>query len=402
MILKKINVFIMLVMAVLMAAGCAAAEAKPENTENGGRITETVWKNENGETVPGPEGYAIVRYTYKGKDVTEMYFDADGSPFMTEEGCYGKKKTLDGKGRVVELKYLSASGELTLNIRNFARMTAMYSSFGEPTVITYYGLNNKPVVVPTLGYASVLTEFSGKTMTARTYRDARSQPVDIPEGYAMVKQKLNNHFQVIRIRYEHANGSPAVGPDGWYRCIIDRDEDGRILSTKYYDINENLTDRGLPYAWEERTYPAADTVQITRFDINGNKVTDENGVATLVRIMQDEKVMRERFLDAEGQPTVNGIGVGTVVYAYDEKGRIEAVTYQDTEGVTASCSLGYAGYRDTLGENGAPVTRLLLGPDGLPAETRDGYCEIRYQYDVFGNLSRKEYYNSAGVLVKTE
>ena len=36
-------------------------------------------------------------------------------------------------------------------------------------------MNKKPVTVPSLGYASVYNEYSGKTMTSRTFKDAKER-----------------------------------------------------------------------------------------------------------------------------------------------------------------------------------------------------------------------------------
>lgn len=395
---------LVILLACLAVCAGAAAEAVPVDTEDAnGRITQTVWTDEAGNMTAGPEGYASVRYSYKGKtEVTEKYFGVDGTPFRTAEGCCGKRTTLDGKGRPVQIDWLDAAGEKTLNVRGYASVTMTYTGFGETALVTYLGLNKRAVMVPSLGYASVLTEFSNGRMTARTYRDEKGKPVDSAEGYAVVKQKLNKKYQVIRIRYAHADDSPATGPDGWYRCIMDRDDAGRILSIKYYDVGENLTDRGASYAWEERSYPDENTVEITRYDMSGNKVADASGVATVVRVMQDDRVSRERFLDVNGQPTVNELGAGTVVYGYDHAGRLETVTYQTTEGVTAACNKGYAGYRDTLDDDGATLTRTYLGPEGLPVEIGEGYCEIRYYYDAMKNLTGKRYYNANGTQVKAE
>lgn len=393
-----------LVMLALLACLClcagACAEAVPVNTEENGKIVQTVW-TENGEPAAGPEGYSTVRYSYRGNEKTEKYYSATGEACMSSEGCYGKK-TLTDKGQVTQVEYLDISGERMLNLRGYAMMTVTYYQFGEPKMVTYYGLNKKPVMVPSLGYASVLDEYSNKTLKSRTFRDASGNPVDTAEGYAVLKQKMNKSFQVQRIRYEHADGSPALGPDGWYRCIMERDDKDRITSIKYYDTNENLTDRGASYAWEERTYPSADSVAVTRYDLDGNKVVDRAGVATVVRVMKDDRVERERFLDADGQPVLNELGAGAIVYGYDDAGRLVAVTYQDTDGLTAYCKEGYAGYRDTLDEDGTTLSRIFLTPEGLPAEVGDGYSEIRYVYDEFKNLTGKQFYDADGNKMREE
>ena len=74
----------------------------------------------------------------------------------------------------------------------------------------------------------------------------------------------------------------ALGPDGWFRCRFERDDKGRITKIEYQDTNENPTDRGAGYAWEEREYDD-DLVYVTRYDMSGNKVKAEGGAVTIVR-----------------------------------------------------------------------------------------------------------------------
>ena len=380
---------------------CAGAEVKAVSTEKNGKVQQIVWTDEaTGEPAAGPDGYAIVKYSTKKDAAVEMYFDAAGEPYETEGGYYGRAVTTDAKKRVVQIEYLGKDGARTLNNRGYAMVAFAYYGFGEIRTVTYYGLNKKPVTVPSLGYASVATEYSSRTMTSRTFKNAKGKPVDSVDGYAVIKQKVNKNYQVIRIRYEHADGSPATGPDGWFRCVKERDDQGRITSIKYYDEQEELTDRGAGYAWEEREY-SGDSVLVTRYDLSGQKVSDSAGVATLVQEMKDDRVVRERFLDAAGEATVNNLGVAAVQYGYDHLGRIETVSYLGADGQPAKCSKGYAGYRDQRDDDGATTVRTFLGTDGMPTEIPGGYSEIRYFYDESKQLAATRYYNLNGSQVQT-
>ncbi len=386
----------------MLAVIPAMAEISARNTEENGKVTETVWLDDNGNPAMGPEGYARVRYTYKREETIEKYFDTDGQPCQISGGYYGKRIMRDGRGNITEIEYLDAQGNRTLNRKGFALVGITYYGFGEVRTITYYGLNKKPVTVPSLGYASIYNEYSNKTMTARTFRDTKGNPVDCADGYAAVKQKVDKRFRVLSIRYDHANGKPATGPDGWFRCVKNRDDKGRITSIKYYDVNEQLTDRGAGYAWEEYSYEGDSIVKLTRRDLNDAVVTDSAGVATLVQEMKDGRVTKESFLDSEGKRINNKQGVGAVLYSYDAQGGLEKVLYQDTEGNPALCSGGYAGYIDAKDGDGTTISRTLLGTDGKAAEISGGYSEIRYFYNEYKQLSSTRYYDLNGQQVQVQ
>ena len=399
---QRITAVLLAAVLCLLAPLGALAEIRAVDKEENGKIKQTEWVDDAGNPAAGPDGYAAVVYNYKKDGVTEMYYDVNGKPYETDGGYYGKAVTKDLKGRVIQVEYLDESGARTLNAQGYSMVSITYFGFGEVRSITYYGLNRKPVTVPSLGYASVTCEYSSTTMTSRTYKNGKGKPVDSTEGYAAVKQKLNKSHQVIRIRYEHADGSPATGPDGWYRCIKDRDEKGRIVSIKYYDENEVLTDRDAGYAWERREYEGENIVKITRYDLQDAKVADGAGVATLVRQMKDDQIQRESYLDVDGKQIVNDLGVGAIVYGYDHLGRIETVSYLGLDGTPTNCKLGYAGYRDVRDEEGATISRTFLGTDGLPTEIPGGYSEIRYVYDECKVLTATRYYNINGGQVQAD
>ena len=380
----------------------ALGEIQSRNKEEKGKIKETVWTDEGGNPAAGPEGYASVRYTYTRDTTTERYYDKDGQPYETEGGYYGRTVTKDGKDRVTEIEFLDRNGKRTLNRQGYAQVTIAYTGFGGIRQISYTGLNRKLVTVPSLGYASVTTEYSGKSIASQTFKDTRGKPVDSVNGYAVMKQKLNKKYQVMSIRYDHADGSPATGPDGWFRCVKDRDGKGRVTSVKYYDVNMNLIDRGAGYAWEEYSYEGDRIVKTTRHGLNGEVITDNAGIASTVREMKDDKVIRERFLDKDGKRVSNELGVAEILYGYDAQGRLETVSYCDTDGNPANCTGGYARYRDVKDDDGITVIRTFLGADGQPTETSGGYSEIRYVYDETKQLSSTQYYDLNGNQIRTE
>ena len=398
--MKRLTGIMIAVLCCALVLSFASAEVTADTTEANGKVTQIEWKDEAGNLTPGPEGYARVRYAYKGNDTIETYFDEEGVVCQSNEGSYGKKTTVDGKGRVTSVEYLDTDGKRMLNRMGYGMLTISYYGFGEVRLVSYYGMGKRQVIVPALGYAKVFNEYSYKTMTLREFQDVNGKPVDGPQGYASVKQ-LDKKSRVLSIRYDHANGKPAIGPDGWFRCKFERDDQGRITKVEYQDTDENLTDRGAGYAWEEREYDG-DLVYVTRYDKSGNKVTD-GGVATIARKENEEgQVTEEHFLDEDGKNTVNNLGVGGIRYEYDHGGRIETVTYLDTEGKPANCNTGYAGYRDIADEDGATATRTYPGTDGLATEIAGGYSEVRYFYDATKTLTDTRYYDSNGTQVKAE
>ena len=397
--LKRLTVTILaaVILCTAFLIPAAGAEATRIETTESGRVVKAVWQDGAGNTVTGPDGYAEIRYKYGRGIVTEQYFDENGTPVPARGGYYRKMITRDGKNRVTEIAYQNENGELMLNNDGYARVTMLYTSFGGMTFLRYFGTGRKKVTVPSLGYAEIATVYSGKTVTSRTWNDENSQPVEI-RGYASMKQKLNKNYQPVRTWYEHTDGRPATGPDGWSICERERDKKGRVTAVKYYDESGKLTDRGAGYAWEEIRYDGNDEL-VTRYGMDGQAVPIAGGAVTIRYREKDNRIIAESYLSADGGLTDGPLGVCTVAYEYDPDGRIETVRYQNAAGENVLCSLGYAGYRETRDADGAVTSRIYLGTDGKAMEIPGGYAEERYNYNSIKELTGMRKYDLNGNIV---
>ena len=259
--------------ALFLMASCigAQAEVTAEKKTERGRVTEITWKDENGNITAGPEGYATVRYEYAKAKTTETYYDANGFPYETTGGYYGRIISTDSF--LVTTEYIGINGKPVNNSMGYAKVERRTFMFGAERFTIFYDANGRTVLVPSLGYAQAETLASGKTLTGRIYKDEKGERIDIPAGYAAMLKKMNRDRQIIREWYEHADGSPATGPDGWSRNEIIRDANnkGRISAIEFYDEAGRLTDAG-GYAREEYTYEKGGLVITSRFNTAGDRI----------------------------------------------------------------------------------------------------------------------------------
>ena len=97
---------------LLLSPGIRArAEITAEKQFERDRVTEITWKDENGNITAGPQGYAIVRYEYAYQKTTETYYDAEGFPYETEGGYYGRIISTDSF--LVATEYIGINGKPT-------------------------------------------------------------------------------------------------------------------------------------------------------------------------------------------------------------------------------------------------------------------------------------------------
>lgn len=381
---------------LLLAPGIrAGAEVTAEKQTERGRVTEITWKDENGNITAGPEGYATVRYEYEHQKTTERYYDAEGYPYETEGGYYGRVISTDSFLEITD--YIGINGKLTNTRMGYARVERRTFMFGMERFTIFYDENGKTVIVPSLGYAQVETLASGKTMTGRIYKDERGEKIDTPAGYAAMLKKMNRDRQIIREWYEHADESPATGPDGWSRCEILRDGNnkGRITAIEYYDEAGRLTDAG-GYAREEYQYAKGGLVITTRFDAAGNRLSRGGNAVSVRRKTKDDLVLEEMYLDETGEPTTLPEGYAGVKYSYNSNGQLELTQYLNTAGEPTACSQGYYAVRQVRDTDGRLLSRTYLDQSGQATSNTAGVSEERYEYDEEGRLSCTKKYDAQG------
>ncbi len=314
--IRRITATAAAALLALSLTGAARAEIKAETREERGRVMQVVWKDENGIPAPGPEGYAEVRYDYAYQQVTERYYDGEGNPFETAGGYYGKTVIRDSRNFITSVEYLGVNGKLTMTRMGYAMISyPSYFTFGAERVVVFCGTNRRPVMVPSLGYAQVENEYKGTTLTGRTYKDEKGNPVDIPAGYAMMKKKMSKTSKILRVWYTHADGTPATGPDGWYMCVYERDSKDRVTAVRYLDETEQPTEKG-GCAWEEYVYNRDGTVTLTRFGLQGNRIPFENGAVSVRRTIKKDRITTETYLGENGEETA------TISYKYDQDGNL--------------------------------------------------------------------------------
>ncbi|MER2057042.1 MAG: hypothetical protein ABTB30_17285, partial [Clostridia bacterium] len=66
--MKRLAGIMIAVLCCALIFSVSSAEVTAETTEANGKVTQIEWKDDAGKLAPGPEGYARVRYVYKGND----------------------------------------------------------------------------------------------------------------------------------------------------------------------------------------------------------------------------------------------------------------------------------------------------------------------------------------------
>lgn len=374
--------------------------ARVEMTYERTRLRKECYYDLNGSPVAGPDGWAWCEYQYRNNSklpTKVSTFSADGTPFISERGYSSVVYEYGRNDRITSEEFYGPDGKRCLCTEGYAKATYGFTSVGDPTLTTYYDINNRPVVIPSLGCASVLREYRGRLLISWTYRGTDKKPVNGPEGWASLTNTLNKTRNAIdSSTYTDRNGNPAAGPEGWHKAIWQTDKKGNAESVEYYDVN------GQPFTLTADSRTASRTEQtadesgylryVTEYSADGSALSP----VTVYVLSGDGKILRESRRDANGTDITDLKNVCAVLYLYDSENRITGIRYQDAHGQPVISADGYAGFDDVLDQYGFVQERHYLDADGSPAILPDGSSGIRYLYDVCMNRIGEQPLNAEG------
>ena len=410
----------------------------------GGKIRETRYYDADGEPIPGPQGYAYVLYTYPEDSRLAMYYNADGSLYYLGDGTCGVKRKLGVRNRETERIYYIGEGKKGNNKDGYTRIAITYTKTGKVSKQKYYDENNKPVTVASLGYAEVTNTYqNGKTLIWTTYNDEKGKPAACKDGYEAVKRIYTDRV-LTGIKYFRGDQkTPMACNAGYAEARYENDENGKPLSTKYYDADGKpcLTDQ---HADEVRNTWAGGNKLSESYWTEGEPVAGKNGYHRAEYEYNSKgAVMCTRFYNEDGE-LINAAGqeyayVRTVLFkdmklvgteaaegdsgdsddsddsdggddedtedsGADGEGGTEngsqdngtVTEYYGLDGKLMNLKAGYAYIVREMNAGGKVTRETYYDRDGAETELAAGYSRIEREYDAYGNLSRESYYDRNG------
>ena len=346
--------------------------ARMESVYQGGKIRSTHYYGSEGELTAGPKGYAYVLYTY-GNYTTEMYYNADGSPYYNNIGVCGIARTPLKHGKTTEY-YLVDEG-VTGSCSDGYSMTKIEYSKGRIAKQGYYDDNNRLMVVPKLGYAQIINYYQSAGVYRTFYYGTDGRPMAGPNGYAMAENNYTNRKLTARTFYGTDKKTKVSCTEGYAQVRYEY-RDGNVTNEKYYGTDgkafpvEGLYDE-IRYEWEEKQKTAES------YWLGGQPANGKDGYHEVRTEYAGRKIRNQSYYDTEGKMTACADGYARMEKLYNSQGGAMKTLYYDTAGNLINTPKQEYAYVLTIPER----DRVLLaaeteegedGVDGKADETEDG------------------------------
>lgn len=335
---------------------CLDVEHKPVANEQGdfgigyeyddeGNLTQ-VSLGADGRPHPNLKGYtyyAVEKDSF-GRDVRELWYDAQHRPYVSPSGDSGLMTVYLPHGK--EIIFLDANGDPHDNHNGVAIVHYEYDELQREVLVIRYNLDGDKVLMPE-GYYALRTEYHTDQPRHRTLicLDANDCPVNTQRGCAYLEQWLDEKDEIIReMRYD-ADHVPAVDDDG-------------VCGNTF-----RILDPVEPFGRSE---------MIGLLDADGLPVADEDTGLVYWQIDADVqgRIVRKRWFDIQEQPCRDASGTYGVEFRYHD---------DDTEGIR-------------------PCEQRFISRTGRLMNTRWGFASYQIIYDVTLQ-SKRIYFDKMGRFV---
>ena len=353
---------------------------KPAPTAGGISCYKSQWDERSGNitrvTAYGPDGTRVLdkqagwsakscRYDEHGNLIELRYLGLGDEPVNVSEMAYAvDRKKYDDRGNMLEDLHLDKDGKFA------ARFTYEYDEYNRPAKLCHWGADGKQL--------SLWQAYEYNARGSRT---------------AVLTWKGEQLWQQTRTKYdEQQRPTEEIYLDG--KGLPRPDADGCSSRTIAYGPGDGVTTttlRGFDtkvkgfYSMKRVTNIETNVIDETCYDEQGNPVACRDGYARRVTRRDAQlHVVEVSYFDRDGAPSRDneGYGYSHATALYDAAGVEKETTF---DGINPDLR-GFASERCLLAPNGSVAEEQILGKDGKPAVSADGYSKAVYARDAQGNV----------------
>ncbi|HLK29666.1 MAG TPA: hypothetical protein VKT28_13905 [Puia sp.] len=320
---------------------------------------------------------AVYEINELNERISETYFGTDGQPTTTRRSDVAEiHNSYDSDGNNIKIEFLGLAHQLVANLNGVAMSTLEFEN-GYDIKTTRYDAQRQPVKAAASGDGLAVIKSvydSSGNRKNESYYDEHEAPINDHTGVHEISYRYNAGNMLTRVSYYNLRGKPALNRDKVHVIYYSRDSLGRI-SEKYLlglllepvkdFVNQAYMIR---YAYDQMgrdsltSYWQDSTTKMPRWS---------GAYAEADRYNEDGQLSEYQFLDAENHPLIGSDGASTVRLSYNDDSRVKE--------------------------------RLFLADDASGAKSvnrtrgvTSGYALIRYNYNITGQVSEIEFFDTEG------
>ena len=350
-------------------------------------------------------------YDDKGRVVEVRFLGQDGKVRGNKIGLAIKQFDYDEDDNWTQVKYLSADGSPSHDGNNCPLVVLTYDKWGNRATERYYTIDGKPSYRTDVVACGFVYEYDDHgCLTRQGYIDSKGELMICKNGFAQIRREYNEDGFLTLMEFLDKNGKKTynVNNNGDLYSIVKNtvDEKGLVLSSAYYDVQENpIADANSVHKVVCEYDSVGNIVRVAYQDKTLHAVQN-GGFECSMRFKYDDLYQCKSisFYDADGHLTYNKNGIAICQYTYDRTGNIIKYENLDKDGRTlVNCHDGYAVEDVTYDALGNIKTIHNYNSSMKPCMTSYGYYAKEYVYDDKTNFTTEvKFYNAKGGVSKID
>jgi eukaryotic-like serine/threonine-protein kinase len=369
-----------------------------------GNQTVVIYIGLDDKPMPTADGYATVRmgYDLRSKLTLMRFYGVQDEPILSKkDGYHGSEAQYDEQGNKTVVTYIGLDGKPMPIADGYATVRMAYDARGRLIRQTFHGVKGEPVRHKD-GYYGRSREYDERgNQTVVIYIGKDGKPMPIADGYAIFKSTYDSRGYVIQQTFHGVDEEPMLSKkDGCYGWKLEYDDNGNNTVMTYIGLDGKPMPVADGYATMKSTYDArGNVVRQTFHSVNGepilSKKNDNHGWEA--EYDEEDNQTVETYLGLDGKPTPIADGYATVRMAYDARGNVIQQTFHgvNRERVLSKKG-GYHGWKAEYDDHGNPTSWTFLGLDGKATPIADGWATVRWAYDARGKEIRQTFHGANG------
>lgn len=428
---------------------------KLEYDKYGNRIKETYYTIDEAPSLRSDMSISGFSYSYndKGFEVERTCLGIDGKPAYCNAGYVTVRNTYNDNGFSTRVELLDENGnavlcgeyssitiepnetDLPLTISYFDefnnpmedrhgvfRSNFTYDKFGNPIKVQYFNKEDNPTAYDGFNYARVMEYDIYNRMTRDYGMDDKGSITTTDGVIAEYRVEYNRQGAITKVSYYDPTGNLVAGNDMSAGTTIEYDELGNVKYVQTFDVKEEPCMTTYGYSKTEYIYDPETNfcVEIKEYDTKGKVISDthykfdvkgniveqyslmngklEKGTA----VTKNEYDINNRettryYCNLDGNKINSpGESYSQIKYEYDVRGNMIEMTFWGTDGKPAVDE--YKTHKRIREYD--MMNRIICERDfdinDKPVSGKYAYPETKFKYDKWGNQTETSYYDGYG------
>ena len=380
-----------------------SAIAYEYNIENGECIKKSYLDEKGKLVVCRSMGWAYDNTKFSTKNglpvVTRTRFGMNKKATSNADGYHKSIEYYDSNGRIIESRWYDENDAPILDNQGVHAYHYKYTVRDLTQEISCYDCDSQRTVSSSTGYAYVQYERDENGRTIKeSYYDAKDKPTAKKGNtHSSVEWDYDEQGNCVEVRNFGPDGNLVISKENGYAVLKQRWENGVLCEKEYFGINNEPIICASNGAF--RIVYSGNTTEY--FDMNEQLAPGKDGYAKMIKTERQAgngKTIEFRYYDADGNPALHkSYGCAIMIEHYNANGNFVGCEYLDSErNPVIDKRYRRASFTKTVDAKGNDQKVIFFGVDGEPNLCESGYAIAEYNYDIYGNVTERRFYDTDG------